>query len=71
MFSLQLPQHPHPPPTMKLGASGRISAWARRAGASRGGPSNSLLTASNKHELGVGPSLVNSLCGLGLGIFSL
>lgn len=70
MFSLQLPQHPHPPPTMKLEpVEGLVRGRGEQGLVGEGRAT--LLTASNKHELGVGPSLVNSLCGLRLGIFSL
>lgn len=58
-------------PTLKLRASGKIGAWERQAGASQEGLSNSLLPLSNKDELSVSPPLLTSLCGLGLGIFSL
>ena len=46
-----------------------MGEWERQAGASQGAPGSTLLASSREDELSVGPSLVNSLCGLGLSFF--
>lgn len=68
MFSLQLPQHPPPQPDT-------LSQWKGWCvgEASTGWPARAeqLSPHLTKDEPSVSPLLVNSLCGLELGIFSL